>query len=491
MTTRYFTARLLTDAVISERSATTGGHRTLDHIPGAALLGAVAGSYDEFGGDAFDVFHSGKVRFGNAYPLTPEGEPALPLPLAWHAAKGEELHGSVRGIKNLLHATDIEFEQWEAAGDQQKQLRSGYFTLSGVKVDPKKSYRLKTAISRDRQGMAEEAQLFGYQSLAAGSLWWFAVSFADGLPDRLIDTVVSSLTGTVRVGRSRSAEYGLLTVQPVEKTIECPQPVAGDRLIIYCASDVALVDAVTGAPTLIPTGAHFNTAGALFDPAGSYLRTRSYAPFNRTRKRFDLERQVIAKGSVLVFTRQEGIAAGEALCIQQRGAGLYRQDGLGQILVNPAFLAGFKFKSAPSPELPLPRMKESAAPPDLARWLTVKAAARRQEIAAIEQVDLWIHDLVAGSCPRNSQWGQLRNIALLKNSVEELRAGVAKLCTTGVSQKQWDKQVKVGGRKISYANFLLHEVLAEGIDLAAARHRLFLLGNRLPRRNNQRNGGDR
>ena len=126
MTSFNYTARLVTDAVISERSSTTGGHRCLDYIPGACLLGAVAAKlYDSLGQDAFTVFHSGKVRFGNGYPLSAAGEPAFPVPFAWHTAKGEEMNGSVTNIKNLFHATAAQHDEWGKAGDQQKPLRRG------------------------------------------------------------------------------------------------------------------------------------------------------------------------------------------------------------------------------------------------------------------------------------------------------------------------------------------------------------------------------
>jgi len=61
--------------------------------------------------------------------------------------------------------------------------------------------------------MADEAQLFGYQSLSAGSHWYFGISFDDDLPQQIIEDVTYALTGTVRVGRSRSAEYGLFLIK--------------------------------------------------------------------------------------------------------------------------------------------------------------------------------------------------------------------------------------------------------------------------------------
>jgi CRISPR-associated protein Csx10 len=486
MKTFQFTARLVTDAVISERSATTGGHRCLDYIPGACLLGAVAAElYDGLEQDAFTVFHSGKVRFGNAYPLSTTGEPALPVPFAWHTTKGEEMNGSVANVKNLLCATAAQHEEWEKKGDQQKQLRSGYFTLSGKLLQPAKRYRLKTAINRRKMGMAEESQLYGYESLQAGSLWHFSVEFDDEVSEAVRQQVLSALGGTLRIGRSRTAEYGVLQTALCSAAIE-PLPSASQsdgRLVIYCLSDLALTDE-KGMPTLVPD---FGLSAVTFDPAKSFLRIRSYAPFNGTRWRFDLERQVIAKGSILVYG---GNPTSEDLqSLQDRiakGIGLYRQEGLGKLLINPSFLAQFGFTASAIVRLPVAEPPVlSAANTPLSQWLLARASTQEQACKTIEQVEKWVDDLVSGPCPKNSQWGQLRNIAFLK-TIDEIRKGIKQLCTEGVSQKQWSKPVKVDGKKTDYGKFLAEVVLAEGVSLEAARQRLYHLGNRIPRRSNQK-----
>lgn len=485
-----YTARLVTDAVISERSTTTGGHRCLDYIPGACLLGAVAAKlYDSLGQDAFTVFHSGKVRFGNAYPLSDAGEPALPVPFAWHAAKGEEMNGSVANVKNLLYATAAQHKEWEEGGDQQKQLRSGYFTLSGDHVEPARRYRLKTAINRERMGMAEESQLYGYQSLQAGSRWHFCVEFDADVCDAVQQKVRAALGGTIRIGRSRTAEYGVLeaAAAPVSVTGIAAAGSSGSQLALYCLSDVALVDG-HGFPTLSPEAALIGLDGAAFDAGRSYLRIRSYAPFNGKRRRFDLERQVIAKGSILVYG---GEFTNDAVrSFQERintGIGLYRQEGLGKIVANPAFLSGFGFTPGEAVRLPVSEPAAAVAPQSpLAGWLLARAAEQEQARKTIEQVERWVTDLISGPCPKNSQWGQLRNIAFQETTIEGIRERVKRLCTEGVSQKQWSKAVKVDGKKIEYGKYLAEIVLAEGVSLEAARQRLYHLGNRIPRRSNQK-----
>jgi hypothetical protein len=491
----HFSARLVSDAVISERSATTGGHRSLDYIPGACLLGASAARlYADLGDRAFEVFHSGKVRFGNAYPLDGQDRPTWPVPLAWHYSKGEDLKKKVDPIKNLLHAKADDFARWDQAGDQQKQLRSGFFSTDGHLVQPAKRYRLKTAIDRDNFGAAQEAQLFGYEALAAGSNWYFSVAFDDDLPGEMVERVADSLCGDIRIGRSRSAEYGLLRAQRVDHTLPVEAMAPCTEVILYCASDLALIDQATGVAKLTPGGGDFLLDGAKFSAERSYLRVRSYAPFNATRRRFDLERQVIAKGSVLVFSREQEFSTEELTGLVKRlegGIGLYRQDGLGRLLVNPPFLGGFNFTPQPAmPALPVPQPKKQPEPPPLAAWLADRATAHTAEIIAVTEVERWISDLVAGSCPKNSQWGNLRNLALRSSTADELRKKVQKLCSEGVSQKQWEKTFRMDGKKISYGKFIQDTVLAPGVDLETARKRLYLLGNRLPRRSNQKNGGD-
>ena len=493
MKTAHFVGHLLNDAVISERTATTGGHRSLDHIPGGCLLGAAAARlYDHLGNDAFTVFHSGKVRFGNAYPLSATGQRTLPVPLAWHAPKGEELHGSVAGVKNLVRATEQHFQAWDEQGDQQKQLRSGFFSPDGELVNAGKRYRLKTAVDRHRLGMSEERQLFGYESLAAGSLWHFCIDFDDTVSTEVVDQVTKALHGQIRVGRSRSAEYGLLQTTRVEVQDHHQTFGAGGEIVLYCASDLALADNVTAAPVLTPAGDHFGLSGVTFLAEKSYLRVRSYAPFNSTRRHFDLERQVIAKGSVLVFRAAPATTVDLPALVARlkRGIGLYRQEGLGQVLLNPGFLESFQYASgATGPALEVPQLKTGVESPELTAWLNEKLAQRDQEVAAIAEVDGWIAALVGQNCPKNSQWGRLRTIALVGNTLAEIRAEIKQLTLEGVSQKQWGKTFVLNGRKVSYGDFLEKTVLAESIDLETARRRLYLLGNRLPRKANQANGG--
>lgn len=111
MRTQGIRITLQEDCVFSAGMATEGGHEGLDRIPGQALLGvAAARLYRELSTEeAYTVFHSGRVRFGDGLPA-PDGTPAVPVPLAWHHPKeddpedgdgrliGERLFNFCRGI---------------------------------------------------------------------------------------------------------------------------------------------------------------------------------------------------------------------------------------------------------------------------------------------------------------------------------------------------------------------------------------------------------
>jgi len=65
-----FKCTLLSDVVLNETSSSEGKQRSLDFIPGNNFLGIVASAlYGQMTDqESEEVFHSGKVRFGDAHP---------------------------------------------------------------------------------------------------------------------------------------------------------------------------------------------------------------------------------------------------------------------------------------------------------------------------------------------------------------------------------------------------------------------------------------
>ncbi len=493
-----FIATLESDTVVSERPATTGGHTSLDYIPGACFLGACAAAlYDRLAGDAFAVFHSGQVRFGNAYPLDDDGCEALPIPLSWHHPKGSAWQKGGRmvteSVHNLLHAPKERLGAWEREGIQPKQLRAGFFSTSGRLVQPQSSYRMKTAIDRESINRAAESQLFGYESLAAGSRWYFDVETDAAIFAGVADQIARALTdASIRVGRSRSAEYGQVSVTGLaQQAAEMWPPVEAEQVHIYCLSDLSLTDRRTGGPTLTPSPEAFGLAEARFLPDRSYIRARSYAPFNGKRRLSDFERQVICKGSVITFTRPASL---DLNALQQQlagGIGSYRYDGLGKVLVNPAFIIGEHLATRAGRTLATSgKTAIVATVPPLAGWLTERRQEQERAILLKELVERWFKEIkLVDGAPSNAQWSQLRQIALqakTRQEYEDRLFGKKGLCTHGVGRKQWEKEFRFGSGWCSYASFLKGQLIDhKDYTDADLQHLLWLLGNRAPRLRNQ------
>lgn len=509
MQTLTFLVTLDADTVISETSATEGAHSSLDYLPGACLLGACAATlYNSLTAEeSFLVFHSGMVRFGNAYPLTVDGVPAIPVPAAWHHFKGES--PSKNGKLSPCIINQINYEMTpEDEAKQPKQMRDGYFTLCGLSPQVATGYRLKTAVDR-KSKRAAESQLFGYEHLAAGSRWWFEL-ICDGVRPELVQKITSALVGAVRIGRSRSAEFGRATIVFSEKSYGIPsESVQPDSVSLYCFSDLALRDVGSGAPTLIPAGLHFGMNEVTLDTRKSFIRTRTYAPFNGTRRVHDLERQVIAKGSVITFKKENKKSFNEAELAAlhnflETGTGMYLQDGLGKVLLNPIFLNGATFETGQTVRLAneLPQSQGSTYSSELTAWLDGKSSALSGDKDISAQVEKWAGILKNAfrelekekiPYPGNSQWGTVRAVSGTKEQILNLlfseTKGVEGFCVHGVSKAQWSTEFKYDNRWISFASFLKDVVLAKYTDDVAAQKALQLLGNRMPHILNQMKGG--
>ena len=327
---------LLEDCVFSASTATAGGHQTLDRVPGQALLGAAASQiYAGLSADeAFAIFHSGRFRFGDGLPCQGDSV-ALPVPLCWYHYKGEDPEHEVghrlnpKRMLNLLHAqTD--------ASRQPVQLRNGYVLADGRRLRPRTRLRLKTAIAPDT-GRAAEAQLFGYDSLLKGQQFIAELQCDDDLEQQM-KQVVESLNGERLIGRSRSAEYGRVRIEPLKDVHNPRSGEAGNELSLLLLSDLALVDE-NGQATLEPRPELLGLGSGTIDWQRSWLRNRRYSVWNQYRNGHDRERVVITAGSVITLKLNEA-PKDEALTALESGVGRFCECGLGRILVNPDLLSG-------------------------------------------------------------------------------------------------------------------------------------------------------
>ncbi len=411
---------LVTDLVLTSQSATAGAPRSLDHIPGAVLLGACAARlYPSLSEDeSWLAFHSGKVRFGDGLPLTAAGT-CLPMPLAFHQLKNEpwllegHLAPDVRnGSRSVLQA-----------GRPWKQLRGGFVAPDLRVVRPEHRQAQRTALA---SGRARDGFLYSLDALVAGAVYRAEIAFDDEVPVGLRSRIRGALAdGELRLGRSRGAEFGRVRAhlaEPVEEPWLAPGGGAA-LLLLLAVSDLALREPRSGSPCLEPSPCAMGLPAGAFSwlPGRSYLHTRRYSPFNAKRRRPDLERQVIQAGSVIAVKPGDGWNTQRLAVALARGVGDHRQDGLGQILVEPPLLGAVtpraSVKPVPAGPLPEPRLPDD----DTAHWLERAWRRKRASDKALDDALAWTAELVRWqpALPA-SQWGEVRGLAAMAESRDSL-----------------------------------------------------------------------
>jgi hypothetical protein len=336
---RYrYTCKLLSEVVVSSVTATEGFHESLDYLPGAKFLGIAAGKlYGENNSATLDLFHNGKVRFGDAYPLIGE-EAALPVPFSWFYNKGGGLDDETHFLHHQMKPED--HKALTEKGYQLKQARKGYFTWQAKQfLAIEQDFAIRSAYNADEL-RADDGKMFGYFALPAGTTWTFTIE--DDM-EQHGEAIKKALEGKKRIGRSRSAEYGLVEIafqreEPVTSGTELP---AGTTLV-YAHSNLCFQDTY-GRPTLRPTAEALGfPPGSTIDWNKSQIRSRLYQTWNRKRHNRNADRMIVMKGSVLVVQSASSVSTkGFA-----QGIGTYRSEGFGQVLLNPNFLQaeGYELK---------------------------------------------------------------------------------------------------------------------------------------------------
>ena len=505
---------LVDELIFSQRSASLGGHGSLHHIPGAALLGvAAARLYKVLTRElAWAAFHSGKLRFGDGLPVSDNGSQGWPMPLCWHHAKGETIVKQNRlvlnRVFNLMHCPEGKLPGED--GDRQpKQLREGYVTADGQLLQPDTEFRMRTAINPGT-GRAAEAQLFGFQSLAAGQRFHASVDWDKELPALVIENLKAVFdSGDLLLGRSRSAQFGRARCTLLESPLAEPALASevGEAVSLWLLSDLAANDA-NGMPTLTPTAADLGLPWGNPVADKTYTRIRSYAPYNTHHQLYGRERQVIAAGSVLSFKVDAPPTASQLAdwrIMVNAGLGLYRESGLGRVVLEPELLRGVNpVFSGPIPQTPQTPRPEVPVHP-FAQWVkqttdnqdTENERKRWAEQAVLQLVELELNArALAGlgsndqAGPGKSQWGRVSEVA--KTAAQ--RADSQSVLHTGLfdqdngickpSDPDWGRATQLGNRATTFADWL-HSRFAEREAEADAALCLGLLANLAQKRLNR------
>jgi len=420
---RFLKTTFLSEVILNAHTATEGKPLSLDYIPGSVFLGLAAEHYSDFGEKAFDVFHGGKVRFGDGH-LAKNNTRSLKMPLAWFYAKGEKYQDADCLLPDQIY---IHHQVSTPKADQQlKQIREGFFTRQGSIVKIQHSFALKSAYDSEKR-RSETGLVYGYDSLCRGLEW---ISWIESEDEALLDAVVKKVIGERYIGRSRSSQYGRVKIEAIEGFAidqdyqsDFSRLGQGSELVVYAEGNLCFLDAF-GQPTYqpdpvkdfgLPSG-----SSILWDK--SQIRTDCFAPWNHIRKSRDLERVCIDKGSVIVFQTPEKWDASQFQAKIAHGVGIYRSEGMGEILVNPEFLMPqgpgdvhpkiTVKKAEPGHSAPVLMSVVEKDPSDqaLLEWVEYEVEHASNNRKVIEKVNELVKQPIFRGIPA-SQWGAIRDIA--------------------------------------------------------------------------------
>lgn len=433
-----FKCTLLSDVILNRKSATTGPNETLDFIPGSNFLGiAAAKLYTDTKVDAMTLFHSGKVRFGDAHPSV-GGFRGLKVPASMYYPKLEE------GLY-IHHRIPTEADM---GCKQLKQSRKGFYDFSEQKrgrlIGTGTNFAIKSAYDPQTRASKDE-QLFCYQSLQKGLEMYFSVEIDDDVDSSFEDKILDALNGIKRIGRSRTAQYGLVNIsQENYKEIESGKPENTEEVTVYADSRLIFLDEC-GMPTFTPTAKDLNLNGVI-DWAKSQVLTFRYSPWNFKRQCFDTDRCGIEKGSVLVVKLDAPVSETPVSTY----VGVYKNEGFGRVIYNPPFLkadaegnAEYKLDNKPAEETKGQTVENSVVHSDLISYLRGAKKKMEETAKTYEVVNGWI-EKNAGKFTDESfaaQWSKIRALATAANNVAELRNALFEAengyLVHGVASEKW------------------------------------------------------
>jgi hypothetical protein len=435
-----FKCTLLSDIVLSQSSSSEGNQKSLDFIPGNNFLGIVASSlYKDNSDESLLIFHSGKVRFGDAHPALGDIR-GLKVPSAMYYPKlkkaSEELY--------IHHC----IENQEALKDLQlKQCREGFYAFIdnvGKPIDTHKGFTIKSAYdSKNRR--SKDGCMFGYEYLAKGLILFFEVE-SDIEDDNFNKQISDALIGEKHIGHSRTAQFGLVKIED-DDTYQEPVSSAqfatidNDKYAAVYADARLIFLNENGEPTYQPTPSDLKIDGTI-EWEKSQVRTFQYAPWNGKRQAYDTDRCGIEKGSVIVVKLNEG-----ANCpSESQYIGCYKNEGFGKVIYNPAFLAcesgkngeaKFRLEDSPKPNMPTPVEINPSTP--LLKYLKAqqKTSSARKDAYQIVEDEIKVLEPLFSKGLFASQWGSIRSLAMITPDGNKLKTAIEAFLSHGVAEAKW------------------------------------------------------
>jgi len=435
--TMKFKCTLESDIVLSQTSSSVGNLQSLDFIPGNNFLGIAASRlYQDGSFESLELFHSGKVRFGDAHPSV-GGIRGLKVPASMYYPK----LGSASEECYIHHLTD--YNSTDIKAKQLKQCRYGFYSFDekkGSLVDVQKNLTIKTAYDEEHR-RSKDGLLFCYESLCKGLVLYFEVE--SELDEKQNKRIADALCGKRHIGHSRSAEFGAVVIEesPYEETLSSKSDTTMDEATVYADGRLIFLDE-NGEPTFQPTAKDLGFDGGTIDWSKSQIRTFQYAPWNGRRHSYEAERCGIEKGSVFVI-KLNGASCPE----KSQYIGAYRNEGFGKVIYNPVFLKADEHGRAfcvlekkstekhvqantPRPDSPLIDFLSQ----------TKQSAECQQTVYQIVQDEAAQLEPYFKKGRFASQWGSIRSLAMIASNSKQLIELIDSYLDHGVAKEKWEER---------------------------------------------------
>lgn len=441
--TLKFKCTLESDLILSQTSSSEGNQKTLDFIPGNNFLGIVAGEmYEKESDESLEIFHSGKVRFGDAHPSV-NGIRGLKVPASMYYPK----LASANKECYIHHLTD--HNSADIKSKQLKQCREGFYSFTdttGKPVSIEKNFTIKSAYDNEVR-RSKDGQMFGYESLSKGLVMYFEVE--SELSEETNEKIIASLCGKKHIGHSRSAEFGLVTIEQKDyKEIHSTKSDGkSDYITVYADGRLIFLDE-NGEFTYQPTAKDLGVEGGKVDWTKSQIRTFQYAPWNGKRHTYEADRCGIEKGSVFVVNLNGATCPDE-----NKYVGSYKNEGFGKVIYNPVFFAG-KSGEQGKALFTLEEKKQGVKPTGntpkpnsaLIDFLTSKKKTSESNQSVYRIVQKQVEDLEQFFKKGKfaSQWGSIRSLAMITSDSQDLIRAIDAFLDHGVAKDKWEEQNRKG-----------------------------------------------
>lgn len=424
MKTIQFRCKLLSDVILSQKTATEGNQESLSFIPGNNFLGIVAQNYAQYTTEQqVEIFHHGHVRFSDAHPVAKGAEMrSLHIPAALYYPKLSNIENCC--YVNYFHDRHAAMKDM-GKPEQLKQCRLGFYTFKGNEVQEvtiSKSFSIKSAYDRELR-RSSDSQMFGYESIEKDTEFLFSVEVDD---EKLAPVISQALVGTKHIGRSKTAQYGLVEISTctfgeTPSTATTFSINGEDYITVYADGRLIFMDE-NGEPTFRPTAQMLGLEGEI-DWEKTQVRTFQYAPWNGKRQTRDSDRVGFEKGSVFVVK----VTTPPELSSMPSYVGCYQNEGFGKVIYGWKLLQetgknGLLTLHISKQTEEVPKQEMALKDTPLLRFLAKKQKATVADSFIYEQVNQFVKankHFFNKSCFA-SQWGSIRTIALQNDNVGSL-----------------------------------------------------------------------